>query len=503
MRSLAGWIARHAEFMPTKAAIVTAESACDYAGFAARIATLVAWLEETCGLRRGARVAWLGHNHTDQVALLFACAELELMLVPLNWRLTAHEIAGVLDDARVALVVVDRHCAGFLSDLGDRPAVTSDFDATGYARLPRATRADLPLPGTRAVDDTLPVLLVYTSGTTGFPRGAALSQRALLFNALNSLHMHDLTAADRVLNVLPMFHVGGINIQTLPALYCGATVLLAERFEPRATLALIARERPTLTVLVPPMIQALAAEPAWQDTALDSLRAVATGSTDVPRAVIEVLHARGVPVIQIYGSTETGPVAIYQRIDDAMRTVGSIGRVGLHTEVRVVDADNRDVPCGTPGQILVRGPHVATGYWNATTGQIDPFPAGWFASGDIAARDETGLFWFKDRSKYVIISGGENVYPAELERLLAECGLLREAAVAPRADARWGQVPVVVAVRGEAAVDAAAVLAVFEGRVARYKRPRDVLFVDSLPRTALGKVAVAVLRELVAAHHDG
>ena len=497
MGSIAAWLTRHATVAPHKPAIVSADSTLDYAGFAARVATLAGWLRDERGLAPGARVAWLGHNHADLLALLFACAETGLVLVPLNWRLTAHELDRVLDDAGASLVVVETHCAAFLPELGDWPLVTCGFATEGLSRVPPGIRAGLPLPGAVPVDDCAPLLLVYTSGTTGLPRGAALSQRALLFNALNSVHMHDLGSADRVLNVLPMFHVGGLNIQTVPALYCGATVLLAERFDPDATLAWIQRERPTLSVLVPAMIEALAATPGWDETDLGSLRAVATGSTDVPRAVIERLHARGVPVIQIYGSTETGPVAIYQRIEQALSEVGSIGCAGLHTEIRLVDSAGHDVGTDEPGQILVRGSHVANGYWNAVSQAVEAFADGWFASGDVAARDARGRYWFKDRIKHVIISGGENIYPAELERVLAESGLVREAAIAPRADARWGQVPVVVAVRGEGAVDAAALLAVFEGRVARYKRPRDVVFVDALPRTALGKVAVAKLRELV------
>ena len=497
MGSIAGWLTRHATFDPDRPAVVSADCTLGYAALAARVATLANWLREERGLAPGARIAWLGHNHVDLLVLLFACADTGLVLVPLNWRLTAHELDRVLDDAGAALVVVETHCATFLPELGHWPLVTCGFASGSLARMPEETRAGLPLPGAVSVDDRAPLLLVYTSGTTGLPRGAALSQRALLFNALNSVHMHDLGSADRVLNVLPMFHVGGLNIQTVPALYCGATVLLAERFETATTLAWIRRAQPTLCVLVPAMIEALVAAPNWRDTDLGSLRAVATGSTDVPRAVIQYLHARGVPVIQIYGSTETGPIAIYQRIEHATSEVGSIGCAGLHTEIRLVDGDGHDVGTDEPGQILVRGPHVASGYWNARRQAVDGFADGWFASGDVATRDARGRYWFKDRIKHVIISGGENIYPAELERVLAESGLVREAAIAPRADARWGQVPVVVAVRGEQAVDAAALLAVFEGRVARYKRPREVIFVDALPRTALGKVAVATLRELV------
>jgi fatty-acyl-CoA synthase len=311
--------------------------------------------------------------------------------------------------------------------------------------------------------------------------------------------MHDMTVRDHILTVLPMFHVGGLNIQTTPALKTGATVTLHDRFDPGAFLAALAADRPTLTVLVPATISAVLAHPAWATTDLTSLRAVATGSMAVPPGMIEAFHARGVPVIQIYGSTETAPVAVYQRIHEAYDSVGCMGRAGLHTEVRVVDARGADVAPGVPGEVLVRGEHVAGGYWNDPEGTAKAFAGGWFHSGDIAECDAEDRFWFKDRIKNVIISGGENVYPAEVERVLRELPGIRECHVIGRADARWGMVPVAAVVADPAAgVSRGAVLAHFEGRLARFKHPRDVVFLPELPRNAMGKVRLDELARLVA-----
>ena len=260
---------------------------------------------------------------------------------------------------------------------------------------------------------------------------------------------------------------------------------------------MIASLRPTLTLQVPSTLAALLEHPRWPTTDLSTLRCIATGSTDVPVHLIKAIHMRGVPVIQIYGATETGPVAIYQRIEQAYATLGSIGRPGLHTEIRLCDERGNGVSSGVAGEIQVRGAHVACGYWDRTRLAAQSFADGWFASGDIAQCDANGDYWFKDRRTHVIISGGENIYPAELERVLADCALLREAAVAGRPDRQWGEVPVVVAVRVATTIGRGEVLRLFDGRLARYKHPRDVVFVDALPRTALGKVEVSRLRELV------
>jgi fatty-acyl-CoA synthase len=502
VQAFADWLDHHAARTPAKPALIFEDHSISYAELAARSARLAAWLQNERGLAPGARVAWLGFNTPELVAMLFACARTGLVMLPLNWRLSDEELAAIVADAGAALAVVDRSCADRAEALAGVPLVYARERRKGFSRLPDEDSD----PGFAASSFAAPergVLLIYTSGTTGRAKGALLTQDALCFNARNSQHMHDMTAADRILTVLPMFHVGGLNIQTLPALECGATVILEARFEPARTLDLITRMKPTLTVQVPATLVALLADPDWRTTDLGSLRACATGSTDVPLPLIEALHARGVPVIQIYGATETGPVAIYQRIEHALSHAGSIGRRGLHTEVRLVDEAGRDVADGVPGEVLVRGPHLACGYWDQQAREAVPFVDGWFASGDVAERDADGFYWFKDRRKHVIISGGENIYPAELERVIAVSGLLREAAVAGRADPHWGEVPVVVAVRASAETEREDVLGLFDGHLARYKQPKDVVFVDALPRNAMGKVEVQKLKELVRGEQPG
>jgi fatty-acyl-CoA synthase len=310
--------------------------------------------------------------------------------------------------------------------------------------------------------------------------------------------MHGLTADDHVLTVLPLFHVGGLNIQTTPALQIGATVTLHPRFTPDVAIAALAHDRPTLTVLVPATIAALIQHPRWNETELSSLRAVTTGSTVVPQPLIDALTARGVPVLQVYGSTETCPIAIYTRLGGDLSRGNSTGLPGLHCEARVVDERGREVAHGTAGEVVVRGLNVFFEYWGNEAATSEALRNGWYYTGDIATRDADGYFVIHDRKKNMIISGGENIYPAEVERVLSEHPAVAEAAVIGRPDPKWQEVPVAYVVRrAGVAIDVEALTRHVGEQLARFKVPREIVFVDDLPRNALGKVQHFRLKQQV------
>jgi len=427
------------------------------------------------GIRKSDRVAFLGYNNPEMLVLLFALSRLGALLVPLNWRLTANEHRVVLADCSPAALF-------FESEFAEHAA---GLPVAAKVRLGEALPEADPLI---AGDDADEMLIVYTSGTTGTPKGAVLTQSALLWNAFNSIHAHDLGQSDHVLSPLPMFHVGGLNNQTLPALLAGAMVTLHRRFEPGLWLADVAARKPTFSLLVPATLQAVINHPDWAATDLSSLRLLNTGSMVVPGSLIRAFHDRGVPVGQIYGATETAPIATVLMAQDAFARPGSAGKAALHSEVRLVE-----------GEIQVRGPNVMRRYWNNPDATAAVMTAdGWFRTGDLGRWDEEGFLWIDGRSKDLIISGGENIHPAELENVLADCASISESAVIGIEDAKWGEAAcAIVVLKPGASLDEPGVLALFKDRIARYKHPRRVIFAQSLPRNAMGKVQKFELKKLV------
>ncbi len=482
--NLAQIIKRHAQFSPQQVAIHAAGEDITYPALWQRIESATGVLL-AAGVQPGDRVAWLGFNDPAVLVLLFALARVGAILLPLNHRLAAPEHAAILCHAGVSLLVSDSAHAG---------AATALAGAQGCPLMPAAGLAadDGASTCVLAGEYASPVLLVYTSGTTGRPKGALHTQSGLIWNCVISAHAHELRQDDHVLSVLPMFHVGGLCIQTLPALHAGATVTLHARFDAAAWLADVARRRPTLSLMVPATLRAVLDHADFASSDLSSLRFLAAGSSTIPAAMIAAIHARGVPLGQVYGATETGPVSIYLRRADAMQHVGAAGKAGLHVDVKLVNTLGETVAPGAVGEIWVRAPNVMCGYW--ADADNPAFADGWFHTGDLARCDAAGFYEVVGRSKDMIISGGENVYPAEIENLLADCPQILEAAVVGQPDARWGEVVVAVIVKTPGAdLDAAQVLQLFEGRLARFKHPKRIVFCEALPKTALGKVQKAGL----------
>jgi fatty-acyl-CoA synthase len=427
----------------------------------------------------GPRVAYLGLNHPSMIVLLTALQRLGAVCLPLNYRLAPAELAAIAQHAQLSLLIADSQHADVASSLvpGLKTAPAALFDHAVPSSDSRARITEPPA--------STPGLLVYTSGTTGLPKGALHTQAAIAANCRISAHAHALQASDHVLTALPLFHVGGLCIQTLPALYAGATVTLQPRFEPSAWLAAL-QQRPSLSLMVPATLRAVLNHPRFAHTDITCLRMLSAGSSTIPLALITPWHARGVPVCQIYGATETGPVSIYQQAHEAIESMGCAGRAGLLVQVRLVH-DGVDLPQGSVGEIWLRAPNVMQQYWRDEGHAA--LEDGWFRTGDLAHLDAQGMYTVVGRSKDMIISGGENIYPAELENILVNCPQIADCAVVGQSDLRWGEVAVAVIVRQpNSSLTEQEVLRLFDGQLARFKHPKRVVVMAQLPKTATGKV---------------
>jgi fatty-acyl-CoA synthase len=466
----------------------------DFTKFWRRVERVTAHLQSNWGVQPGDRVAWLGFNHELQLVTLVACARLGAVFLPLNFRLAVPELQQVMADAQPRLLVHDGHHAGTALALQAEGLKHTHHDTLIASAAPRG----LPLPD---VHSDMPLLLVYTSGTTGVPKGAVHTQAALLANARASAWAHKFVEGDKVLSTLPMFHVGGLCIQTLPALLAGVQVVLHPRFDANAWLGEMATSRPSLSLLVPATMRALFEHPRWADTSLACLRGIMTGSSTVPVAYLETLHARGVPVGQVYGTTETGPVSIVLRLSEAMARVGASGWPHPEAQVKLIDVQGHEVGPGETGEVCLRAANLMRGYWRADGEPNTGLQDGWFHSGDLGQRAEDGCITIVGRSKDMIISGGENIYPAEIENQLVTLLGVAENAVVGVADVRWGEVPVAVLVRSAdvagQGLTSEAVMQHLQSRIARFKLPRRVVFLDSLPKSALGKVQKPALQALL------
>ena len=500
--NIAHWIEEWAVATPHKIAIRFEGQEISYPDFNNQIKDSARILRNTLGVKPGDRVGYLGQNHPLILELFFACARLGSIFVPLNWRLAPQEHLHMLQDSGARIFFVDepffQQCAELRNELPNCEFIAVQEDGNpGWLLWPdllEGAEGDDYFPGI-GLDTAL--LIIYTSGTTGTPKGAVLGQEAIQYNAFNSTIMHDMSSADLILTFLPLFHVGGLNNQTTPGFYTGATVILHREFDPAKVLDSIVREKPTLTIVLPAHMPVLRALPDWEKADFSTLRSVLTGSTTIPEEMIRYWHGKGIPLIQMYGASETCPIAIHETIGNAFETEGSIGFPAMHCEIRIVDAEGNDCAIDKPGEILVRGKNVMSHYWNNEEATKSNLIDGWFHSGDIGYVDTSGCYYFVDRKKDVIISGSENIYPAEIENVLMDHPDILEAAVVGREDPRWGEVPVaVIANKENHDLKRDQVLDWLDGKLGKYKHPRDVLFVDALPRNEMRKVMKNVLREM-------
>jgi fatty-acyl-CoA synthase len=500
--TLASLIHHWAECRGDALALVFGPTRLTYRDLAVRMNRLAHALRER-GLERGDRLAILTFNCHQFIEAFFAAAQLGLIVVPLNFRLAGPELEYQLTDSEAAAIVVGEELAGTVAGLRARlpglahGLVVGERIPAGMESYEAALRGQPtgrpPGPG-GAFDD--PFCIIYTSGTTGLPKGALLTQQNVNVTSLNQILEWGCTGDDRTLTMAPMFHVGGSLVLTVPLLHVGGTAVVMERFDPAQALELIERERITIVFGVPTMWTSIIEVPDIGRRDLRSLRLAVSGGASQPLAIMKRFQqALGVPFTEGYGLSESASCSSVLRWEDAPRKAGSIGKPFIYNEMRVVDDDGRDVVPGQIGEIVQRGPTVMVGYWRNPEATRAAIRDGWLHTGDLGTVDEDGFFYCKDRKKDMIISGGENIYPAEVEQALYRHPDILEVAVVGVPDERWGEaVKAVVVRRPDRPLTEADVVEWCRASLASYKKPRSVEFVDALPRNASGKVLKYRLR---------
>ncbi|GHO62608.1 acid--CoA ligase [Ktedonobacter sp. SOSP1-52] len=497
------WLERREQLTPDKVGLVDGETTSKHRRLTYRILNqraraLAAVFQEEYAVQQGERVAILAQNAPEYLDAFFACALIGAILVPLNVRLTINELTTILIDCEPRLLLHDatfqQQSQTIVTVLGQQSSPAPQLRALASFPGADAQLAERARPF-QSQDGEEIALILYTSGTTGTPKGAMLSHRMLTWNAINTQISWGVRENDITPTFAPFFHAGGLNVLTTPLYHCGGTVVLLRNSTPEAILGTIERERCTIVFAVPTVFQMMQHHKAFATSDLSSLRFCVTGGSSCPLPVIEGYAARGLVFRQGYGLTEVGVNCFSLAPKDALRKAGSVGQPVFHSRARIVDEEGHDVSTGREGELLLAGPHVCSGYWRRSEATAEARLDEWWRTGDLVRQDEEGYYYIVGRKKDMLISGGENVYLAEVEQVLARHPAIYEVAVIPRPDPKWGEVGLAVIVpREQAELTPEEIIAYCDDKLARYKIPRAFMFTDALPRNAMGKVMKAQLR---------
>ena len=505
--NIAWWVQRWSDLHPNKPAIIFEDQIITYAALHRRANRSACWLQSV-GIEKGDRVAVLLSNCPEFLEIYFACCRLGAIFVPINFRSASPEIDYFLKNSRPRLLIFGSEYAEQIDNLNlkdslppilsacvgpehiDRGFIDYLGETTTYdGKKPFLTRTLGP------ADPEEPQVIMYTSGTTGLPKGAVLTHRKTFFNCLNADIFFKLHADDMMLVILPLFHSGGLFIQAAPTIYKGATLVIHPKFDPLDVYRDIERYKVTKFLGVPTIYKSLVSVPAAQRGDISSLKVCAGGGEKTTPDLIAQCKDAGLGFRQVMGQTETS-ILLWASEEDSLRKPGTVGRPVFHAEVNVVDKYGKPVELGEVGEIVVRGSIMMKEYWQDPARTEETIKNGYLYTGDLARLDEEGFFYLVDRARDMYITGGENVYPAEIERVLKEHPQIEDAAVAGIPDDAWGEVGHAFIIREPgASISAAEILAFCKNRLAAFKSPRKITFCEDFPRTSLGKVQKRELLE--------
>ena len=490
------WIKHHTEFSPNKLAAYDLASArrFTYQEYNARIEKVASFLNRSLGVQAGDRVAVLCYNDSDMFELQFACQRLAAIFLPINWRLAIPELEYICTDGAPRVLCYGKELTEAATAVGEACNIPELVDLANGA----PSRYEEGIANADGVYDARAVVfsdtwtIMYTSGTTGRPKGARITYEMANFNAFHACVSVDITSRSRNLVVLPIFHTGGLNVWANPAFHSGGANVVMRTFESTVFLDLMTDKELGLTHVlgVPTNFLMTSQEPGFAGADLSHIEVIGVGGAAASEALIQRFGAKGLFMQQMWGMTETGPIGLVLPKEMSLAKVGSSGLPAMHCQLRIVDEDGNDIPIGETGELLIKGPNVTPGYWNREAERDQFYTAdGWFKTGDAARQDEDSYYYIVDRWKDMFISGGENVYPVEVENVIYQLDGVLENAVVGIPDDKWGEVGrAFVVLKPGANLDEEAVTGYCKERLATFKVPKQVCFIEELPHNATGKV---------------
>jgi fatty-acyl-CoA synthase len=506
--NVADWITKWAKIQPEKIAIISEDIPYSYLDINKninRLSNLFLYL----GIKRGDRVAVLMRNSRQYIEIFFALSRVGGILVPLNWRLALPELEFIINDSGAGIIIFDYEfmenaeklrdivplhthiaCASG-KDIKGKETPSWAIDYINYVKRFPETQPDLSW----SAGDDDPHILMYTSGTTGLPKGAVLSHRKTFFNVLNAGIYYDMTKSDIGIVVRPLFHSGGLIVEMAPVIYRGGTVIIQRKFQPEDILKIIEKYRVTVLELPAVIYNFILNECRIEEYDLSSLKCCFTGGERVPVTLLKAYAEKGLTLSQVYGLTEASTL-FWLPMENAIEKMGSVGQPVMHSEVGIFDENGMPVKTGEIGEVVVKGPIVMNGYWNRDDLTDEVIKDGWFYTGDLARIDEDGFVYIVDRKKDMFISGGENVYPAGIEKILLSHQAVTDAAVVGVPDEKWGEVgKAFIVVRNGYSITTDEIYQLLQDKLAKYKIPKYIEFVEKLPKTASGKIKKLLLKE--------
>ncbi|SEC62539.1 long-chain fatty acid--CoA ligase [Paenibacillus sp. GP183] len=493
MECVIDWFERRCQLQPELIAVVSGETGerWTYGDMERRFLRLAAYLQSE-GVGKGDRVALLSPNDICYFDLLFACAKLGAIFVPLNWRLAISELEYILQNCRPKVVVVHPQLAEFQENAaaayGLTEALNSPYKLMSISDLESHHKVAAPedCPDLH-IDD--PLAIIYTGGTTGKPKGVVLSHRSIFWNAINTVVSWDLTSRDITPTYMPMFHTGGLNALSLPVLQAGGTVIVCKTFRAEDFVRIVNRERCTLVLLVPTMYHMLTQSDAFAEATFPTMHTFLSGGAPCPHTIYDAFASKGLAFKEGYGMTEAGPNNFYIHPSHAAKRVGSVGKSMMLNDIKISNAQGETAADEEVGEIMLRGGHLFHSYWNLPQATEEAFTDGWFHTGDLGRRDQDGYYYIMGRKKDMIITGGENVYPLEVEHLLQQHSDVVEAAVVGIPDEKWGELVTAVLVLKEGcSLDEESMKQYCKASIGKYKVPKRFVAVGELPKTAVGKI---------------